>query len=331
MALALTACRAGGPVDPLRSSRPSSAATTSLGSCTLHASAWEPFVTSLGFRASSPPFALIMGNSGVEAEVSLAAPDAREGASTTFRSTGFRLQGVLAAGEVPLSLARPQVFAGCIAPRGRALVAWKGSRGPQIDVGLPTGPGFRLRSGAERFSVACGDLTLQHADYPPAVVPHGAEVNLRGGRQVAFSATTTGPPVFTLTVDPQGFSTKRLARVPGRSLLAFWSGDVVVFGWVSNDDVSPTFGYIAPDRDSGPDADRNDWGDALLLCSSALSFDAEVAGERQSVGIVEAGTRIELRGVRGDATIVDFPRAPFWAARDASFLPSANLAACQRL
>ena len=96
----------------------------------------------------------------------------------------------------------------------------------------------------------------------------------------------------------------------------------VLFGWVRNDALQRSNKeYMDLSHDvSNILLKKLREGGAFFACATDLPLFAEAGGEQRLVGQVRARTPFERIGVRGEWTIVDFPRSALAPAPGASLL-----------
>jgi hypothetical protein len=269
----------------------------------------------LRFAPDGPPFASLAGGT---ATVDLTTSGPRAGAVLRVQREGWSLHGIVAADEITPAPALPAALAGFLVPADTARFTWKGTAPGTITIAFKPDPELKAEPEARLgdTELPCGAVTLdpRHFDASTAAPSEPGErvAELPAGRPVPLSRLPDTPPIARLTLPADDVTVTLLERRGRHARIRRVQAHAVVYGWVPASAVK-----VVATSDLHDAFSNGDYGllpsppgpERVVRCRAELALVAEIGGERRAVGAIAAGTRVGLRGARGDLVPVVLPEA----------------------
>jgi hypothetical protein len=252
------------------------------------------------------PYAAVTGVQAIE--VLLPVADAPAPVGVKLKRGRFALEGLVAAGAIPLHPRRALVVADVLATTPLSTLRWTDATASDIGVELALSDDIRKMldgfAAPLRARLECADLDLESRSFDMfraiGLNGRGVEGRFDLSARVPLSLKPGGPPVLTVVADSAVPESPRVfARKPGWARIALTRNEVAIFGWV------PAAFVLRPVK-GGEAADIYDIGGlglsglgtprlkATVSCNHDVPLVAEAGGQRRLVGTIGAGVAIQL-------------------------------------
>lgn len=247
---------------------------------------------------------------GTAVRVTLAAGDpAVLGAHLELAADGIRI-GVWTAGDAPILFPKvPVVFGGVAIPRGGPGVHVERVRGSTLDLVLRPSAGLKVLKGDFRAHASCSEVDIGGGEAAEEAVRSvigrspGTSTFERVvplGHPVTIAEQPEGPGIAEVTADDTADAgVEVLAQRGARSRILWWQAETVYFGWVDSSvlQAPPLPGGILGASRVAP---------ALMpqpplpgmKCPMDMPLHADFAGTKAEVGVIERGTRFDVKEQR---------------------------------
>ncbi|EYF05370.1 Hypothetical protein CAP_3287 [Chondromyces apiculatus DSM 436] len=291
----------------------------------------------LRLHEGGPAFAELRG--GVDVRVHL--PAGRPaGVAVEVNAGGLSLRGHAHLAAIPVRPARPLAFHGFAVPLGSALLdLHEATQGGELTVTWPGAPGVMPVSGPVSERLRCDDVTVGELEID-AVRAAGAldgerEAFLRLGREIPLSVEPGGPVVAALRARNDEDAAVTVVGTRGaRVRVLWWREEALVVGWVPGVELrwsAPFSSVIGDASGTGLLGLLGTAGGERRVCEVDVPLVAQVGEQRATVGVVRAGTRIEVLGRRAGYTRVAVAAGGVWIQEGAQILArTSDLARCVR-
>jgi hypothetical protein len=308
----------------------------SRGTCVLEAPRWSSKgrTTELRLSGDGPVFAEL---TSPRAALHLPTGKASAGAGLEVENEGLLLRGYVAGDAFTLRPAKAFVMGGFVVPTAFAELVWTEAHENDVLVSYDLGSSVTLIQAPLSAKLACADLTIGSSNFQPEqaarLAKNAKDALLHTGRPIALATELGGAPVARLNArDDQDALVKVGSSERGQTQIWWWRDAALVFGWVATSDLQkrpapPGEGYVTG---SGSLALKHSSAViGAVRCNQDVPVIAEARETRATVGLIRAGTLIEVLG-RNETEATVQTTSPFIAtARGARLLVSAStLDAC---
>ena len=263
--------------------------------CLLRAPRWHPRSgpIPLRFSRTGRPYGLL--SYGTDAALRIAADTSPDDPILDLDAGGVVLRARVDARAFALHAARPFVIADALIPQFAAAFTW--SRAVPGALTLTLGLPVTLKTmKPTTFDRPCADVGFVAQSFQPLAALGGSGLDraagLPPGRPVRLRATPGGPTTVELRPGKgDDLTVTVLEQSQGNSRIAWWTGDVVAFGWMASSALVP-----APSSGSGMGTgiglgSIGTVGGAVR-CDHEVLLVVEVDGERRTVGRIKPGTHL---------------------------------------
>jgi hypothetical protein len=291
--------------------------------------------TPLRLRDGGPVFAEVGG--GVDAQLHL--PQGRPaGAAIELDTGGVSLRGRVDAAEIPLRPARPVAFQGFAVPFASTLLDLQEAGPGWVAVACPAIEGVEPLAPPLAAQLPCNDVTASELEFVTSAAAGAAgdkrPALLRVGRPIPLSVAPGGPAVAKLhAADDEDAEVSVVGVEGGRSRVLWWRDEALIFGWIPTADLrrGTPANQLGEMFGMGGLGLRGEGEGDPLTCAADVPLVAEAGGERATVGLVRAGTAIEILERGGPYARVAVDLGATALAEGASLkVRAADLAGCAR-
>jgi len=246
-----------------------------------------------------PAFARVTGG-----EVAVTIPNGKtDVAILEARSEGIVVSGIIRASAIELQPTTPFVMAGFV-PNPRTRLSFTSAEDDTISLRLALPKTVVAAKGAVEETRPCSNVGFDLAQFetqtPVFGTRKGAGRMISGG-PAPISLKPDDASVATLVIPPAGELVFAFEEQAGRTLIAWETHPVLVFGWVRSGRLTPTNGGRGSSLDGGVgrSTGRGETPVAFVQCRADVPLIAAVKDEQKTVGRILSGTTIGV-GAWGD-------------------------------